>query len=244
MNEIFIFAQTRSGSTLLQRAINQTPNTLIYGEHSGMLDRFADAYYAGFMGGLKDSRYEPEKLRDINAFAPCLSCITSGNFACNLRKFIEDTFNPVGVDRWGFKEVRYKSSRCRVFAMLAELFPTSKFVFLVRDPREQVQSIRSVPWGDQSPFGSSLTYWMETFFYFQDCARKDPMRTAMIHYENLRNVSELFRWLGLDNSMKNLFNEMPVTGETKNKKTFTRQEQEEIDRSKLVEEFLNFKWSL
>lgn len=248
MREIFIFAQTRSGSTLLQRAINQSgdkgEDVLIYGEHSGMLDRFADAYYAAFAGGLKDSKFEPEVLRDKNVFAPCLSCITPGRFATNLRRFIDDTLNPADAIRWGFKEVRYKNPRCKVFGMLSELFPTAQFIFLVRDPREQVQSIRSVPWGDQAPFGSSLNYWMETFFYFQDCAQKSPHRCAMIHYEQLRDVSKLFHWLELDNNMKNLFKEMPRTGETKNKKSFTCGEQFAMDDSKLVDEFLKFKWSI
>jgi hypothetical protein len=233
MREIFIFAQTRSGSTLLQRAINQTPDVLIYGEHSGMLDRFADAYYDVFDGGF--TNFEPEKLRDKNAFLPCLSCITPGNFAWNLREFIEDTLNPAHVARWGFKEVRYKSSRSRAFG-------TAQFVFLVRDPREQVQSIRSVPWGDKASFCSSLNYWADTFFYFAYCAQKYSDRCVMIHYDQLRDVRKLFRWLELGNGLKNLFKEMPRTGATENKKPFTREEQEEMDRSQLVERFLDFKW--
>lgn len=216
----------------------------MYGEHGGMLDRFADSYYAAFGAGLKDSKYDPERLKDRDVFAPCLSCITPGMFANNLRRFIEDTFNPAHAARWAFKEVRYKGVRCRVFDMLFELFPTSQFIFLVRDPREQIQSIRSVPWGDQSPFGSSLHYWMETFTYFERCASRYPDKCAMINYQNLRDVREIFRWLELDNGMINLFRDMPITGETKRKIPFTEKEEYELEASGLIKLFTEFKWSV
>lgn len=215
MNEIFIFAQTRSGSTLLQRAINQTEDVTIYGEHGGLLNGYAAAYYAAFAAGLGDSRFEPETLKDPEMFAPCLSCIDPIRFKSQMHKFIENILNSTLSLRWGFKEVRYgKHDNCKVFDMLAELFPTAKFVFLVREPREQIRSVISMKWEN---FDAAYNYWRNTFLYFNQCKTALPDRCQFITYQHLRHVGGLFRWLGLDNSRFDLFQQMPRTGETENK---------------------------
>lgn len=212
MNEIFIFAQTRSGSTLLQRAINQTKDVTIYGEHGGLLNGYAAAYYAALNAGLNDSRFKPEVLKDPKGFAPCVSCIEPSMFRMHTYSYLTKVLNPENTPRWGFKEVRYQNGR--VFYLLAELFPTAKFVFLVRDPREQIQSVVSMEW---ETFASAYSYWLSTVIYFSNCQTACPDRCRFITYRQLRNVRPLFDWLGLDNSMNNLFRQMPRTGETETK---------------------------
>lgn len=212
MNEIFIFAQTRSGSTLLQRAINQTPDVTIYGEHGGLLNGYAAAYYAALSAGLGDSRFKPVHLKDPTMFVPCLSCIDPSRFKRQTRNYLTGVFNSEDSIRWGFKEVRYKEGR--VFELLAELYPSAKFVFLVRDPREQIQSVVSMEW---ETFASAYSYWLSTVIYFSNCQTACPDRCRFITYRQLRNVRPLFDWLGLDNSMNNLFRQMPRTGETETK---------------------------
>lgn len=213
MNEIFIFAQTRSGSTLLQRAINQTEDVIIYGEHGGLLHGYAAAYYTAFDMGLAGSRFEPEKLKDPEIFAPCASCIEPIQFKSHMRKFTENVLNPARSFRWGFKEVRYgKHENCKVFYMLAELFPTAQFVFLVRDPREQIRSVVSMKW---ETFDAAYNYWRNTFLYFNQCKTDLPDRCRFITYQHLRHAGGLFLWLHLNNPMFDLFKDMPRTGETK-----------------------------
>lgn len=212
MNEIFIFAQTRSGSTLLQRAINQTPDVTIYGEHGGLLNGYAAAYYAAFEAGLNDSRFAPEALKDPKAFAPRLSCIEPSVFKLHTYNYLTKVLNPEHANRWGFKEVRYENGR--VFDMLAELFPTAKFVFLIRHPHEQIRSVLSMEW---ETFDSAYSYWLSTVVYFNNCQTACPDRCRFITYRHLRNVRSLFDWLELDNSRFDLFRQMPRTGETENK---------------------------
>lgn len=242
MREIFIFAQTRSGSTLLQRAINQTEGVLIYGEHSGMLRGFANAY---FDAGVSDSHDSLEILRDPKMFAPCVNCIDSIRFRSKMHQFIEGILNPGLERRWGFKEVRYgKASGCKVFKFLADVFPSAQFVFLVRDPREQIQSIRSVPWGDKGSFSDSAYYWLDTFQSFRQYRLALPERCRMIEYDNLRCVSLLFEWLGLDNRRSNLFRQMPRTGKTEHKQPLTPGEEQTIEELGLTDLFLEFVWDL
>lgn len=242
MREIFIFAQTRSGSTLLQRAINQTENVCIYGEHGGMLNGFAEAYYGT---DLRGSRNDLVTLIDPNMFAPCLSCIEGKPFKQHMRNFLTSVLNPNPeyAHRWGFKEVRYKGAQCRVFEMLVELFPSAKFVFLVRDPYEQIQSIMSVPWGGNEPFNDRAYYWYDTFTYFARCRQSQPEKCRMIEYRNLRDVKKLFSWLELDNKRRNLFRAMPRTGETKTKVEFTREQRWSLEELGLTTLFNEFKWA-
>lgn len=235
MNEIFIFAQTRSGSTLLQRAINQTPGVLVYGEHGGFLKGYADAYYATNFG---DDGTEAN-LRDPNTFAPCLSCIDPAEVRRNMRTFLYDTINPFRSPRWGFKEVRYRHDR--VFDLLSEMFPQAKFIFLIRNPLEQVESIRSVPWGEgHKDIMDSIIYWRDTFTYFEKCVQARPMRCKMIEYNNLRNVKKLFSWLEINNPMSNLFKEMPRTGQTE-KKTMSVHDLAQVDRMCWTD-YARFRW--
>lgn len=216
MNEIFIFAQTRSGSTLLQRAINQTKDVTIYGEHGGLLNGYAAAYYAALSSGLNDSRFKPEVLKDPKGFAPCFSGIDPHRFKSQTRNYLTGVFNSEDSIRWGFKEVRYRKGK--VFDLLAELYPSAKFVFLVRDPREQIQSVVSMNW---ETFETGLQYWLDTHYYFIHCSRLLPERCRVIKYTSLRNVRKLFDWLELDNGISNLFIDMPRTGATENKQSLS-----------------------
>lgn len=239
MNEIFIFAQTRSGSTLLMRAINQTPNLTIYGEHGGFLNGYAAAYYAAMDAGLNDSRFKPELLKDPKMFAPCLSCIDPGRFKKSTRNYLVDVLNADGAPRWGFKEVRYgEDTNCKVFEMLAELFSDAKFVFLVRDPREQIQSVVSMEW---EKFDDALKYWKSTHDYFVQCVKSLPKRCRMIDYSSLCNVRKLFDWLELDNRRSNLFKEMPRTGATENKIHLTMPQLQSIKNHGAL---YSYKWRL
>lgn len=247
MREIFIFAQTRSGSTLLQRAINQTENVVIYGEHGGMLNGFADAYYGSDLPCIEaHSVNDLETLRSPKMFAPCLSCIEIKPFKQHMRNFLTSVLNPNPdyAHRWGFKEVRYKGARCRVFDMLVDLFPSAKFVFLVRDPVNQIMSIRSVPWGGNETFNERLYYWLDTFTFFNRCRKAHPSKCKMIEYANLRCVDELFNWLELDNRRVNLFRQMPRTGQTENKKQLTNGELSCLEELGLHDLYMENVWDL
>lgn len=218
MNEIFVFAQTRSGSTLLQRAINQTPGVTLYGEHGGMLHGFAAAYYGADLPCLaKHSSYTPERLKDLNAFVPCHSCITVGNLRGNMRDFIEATFNPAHAKRWGFKEVRYgrrhQHEDMRVFEMLVELFPTAKFPLLIRHPRDQIISQVSMGWSKPE---AALDEWLRQFNFYCKLRRDYPDRCRLFEYWRLVDAQPIWDWLQLDCPVNRLF-ELPVTGATTKK---------------------------
>lgn len=219
MNEVFVFAQTRSGSTLLQRAINQTPGMMLYGEHGGMLHGFAAAYYGADFPCLEQhSRNKPEVLRDLNAFAPCQSCIEANALRDNMRYFIENTFNPNHSPRWGFKEVRYgrhtRYESDRVFKMLVELFPTAKFVLLVRDPRDQIQSAVSMNWVQPD---QGIEEWRKQFEFYCALRRDHPDRCRIYEYPQLEDATRIFDWLQLDCPYAALFSQLPVTGATPSK---------------------------
>ena len=222
MNEIFLLAMTRSGSTLLQRAINQTPGMLMYGEHGGMLRGFAAAYYgADFPCLEKHSRCEPAILRDKTTFRPCHSCIEADHLRGNFRYFIESTFNPCGSPRWGFKEVRYGRSEnnTQTVDMLIEMFPTCKFILLVRDPREQIESQLSMKW---SMPNDAFREWENQFTFYSRLRRDHPDRCRMYHYEHLRDASRIFEWLQLECPVTRLFDDLPVTGATPGKCGITK----------------------
>lgn len=220
---------TRTGSTLLQRALNQCEGFVMYGEHSGLLDGFANAYYGIDHSLIKTAPNDFKLLFDPKRFPATLSCIDFANYRDNMASFVRRTFNPLQIPRWGFKEVRYgRDYHCKVFNLLVDLCPTARFVFLVRNPYEQIQSVRSMRWEN---FDVAVEHWINQFRYFRDCARLHPDYCRMINYRQLQNIRSLLEWLDLAGPKNfNLFRALPRTGETAEKIRLTRAEQQTIER--------------
>lgn len=154
MNLLFIFAQPRSGSTLLQRLINCDPGFKIFGEHIGILRGISQSWKAAF-----SDEYIPDYLNNgghsqyynrgsevgLNEEWTALRNGLSQEYVRDMfRKFIQELM-PIeegheNVHTIGFKEIRYARTGDFTGDMILELFPESKILFLYRDPVSLITS--------------------------------------------------------------------------------------------------------
>ncbi|MEL7029406.1 MAG: sulfotransferase, partial [Pseudomonadota bacterium] len=148
---VFIIATARSGTTLLQRYLNLSPELVIWGEHAGFLNPLqqslqrltSDAALEKFQAYDEDTRARVRDGRPIVSDAKWtiewLNPFTRESILGAYRAFLSDLFSqtlPPGV-RWGFKEVQYGLAQVR---MLAELFPEARFVCPLREPFDIIVS--------------------------------------------------------------------------------------------------------
>lgn len=149
---IFLFGSGRCGSTLVQRALNAHPEIVMYGEHEGFLGPIANSYYKLtqtrdvdrfvygeeavpadiIMGAIKDSTVD---ICWVNNF-------TREDVHREHRQLVLNLLaRGLDLDRvhWGFKEIRYRQGQHTLW-FLREMFPASKFVFLLRDPVDTLVS--------------------------------------------------------------------------------------------------------
>lgn len=200
---IFIFGQARSGSTLVQRLINSTGEAVICGEHLKLLSGIAGSYYTFFdhpalkTNPLFTSETPVEDLRRGEDFLACATNFTADTLADNYRTFVRNTVDTYNHPRWGFKEIHYGLGD-RVFPFLHTLFPTALFVFLVRNPYDQLQSkVSSVGWWPAEGFERSVYMWMTQVRYYQQYASTHD-RTMLVRYEDfVQQPAPVFDFLRL-----------------------------------------------
>ncbi|WP_193213675.1 sulfotransferase family protein [Luteolibacter marinus] len=141
---LFILASAqRCGSTLLQRLLNSRADTLIWGEHQGVLNGFASlhkdlmAWESRFAGNRKEFL-----MTGCDLFLPNMVPedheLRSAAIAYVLNLFGVPAAR-LGKSRWGFKEVRYGAD---VLVFLKGLFPKARFIHLTRDPAACFRSMK------------------------------------------------------------------------------------------------------
>lgn len=153
----FLFSTGRCGSTLAQRLINSSPETIIWGEHDGFLRPISDSYFRLLNSKNIDkiSYQNPGKFSPINIIKQrekiCQSRIswmnnfTKKQLRDNFKNFVESCFCdelPESISCWGFKEIRYGfNSNDSSIDMLIDFFPKSRNLIIVRNPLDTIVSM-------------------------------------------------------------------------------------------------------
>jgi hypothetical protein len=185
---VFIFAASwRTGSTLLQRVVNASSDVFIWGEprflaqaqtlYVRMMDIAArPGQAAGNLSDIPSGAWIPTvfpgKERVQNAFA---------HLFCDL--FAYDA-RAARFPRWGFKEVRPGAVKAAQF--LHEIFPGSRFVFLVRHPMDTYHSLRNMDFFRtfKNPY-LPANAWATNASGFLDVTRAATLPAILIRYEDL-----------------------------------------------------------
>jgi hypothetical protein len=194
---IFVFAQPRSGSTLVQRLVNSLEDVILYGEHLEVLTGVAAAYDT-FMARRGHSFCSEDsdraavqakalhRLKDPTDFSPNANALSYEHVRATFRDFVKALVHPVRdprFRRWGFKEIRYWSHD-RVFEMLIDLFPQATFVFVVRHPLEQIASHEGTGWGKAS-IRERAERWRDQAVSYLEYHRRRPDLSRLVRYEDL-----------------------------------------------------------
>lgn len=217
---IFVLGSGRSGTTLLQKLLNSTDDVIIWGEHGGFLKQIADSYFLSTEDPQiiqqifhqnprpKNPNLNFNKLK-LKKIGYCwMNWYGKKNVVENFSGFIESFFKPEGLAKqyWGFKEIRY-GMEDRVIEMLAELFPTAIFLFIVRDPIDVVASQVTMGWdGDWETLARKWAKQNQKILKFHD---DNQHRSRLIRFESLIDnesdtIKNLFSWLGLEESKRQI----------------------------------------
>jgi hypothetical protein len=237
---IFLLAQARSGSTMLQRTLNSVPNVLISGEHLGALNGLATSYFDFMDTPGVDGYLRPPlsvaQLRDPNRFTAISNNYSIPYLQECYRNFIRGLANSYRhPGRWGFKEIRYGRCEDKVFEMLATLFPSAKFVFLIRNPVDQIVSKQSRGWWKEDSFQENLNQWATQVKYFKARASAHSEVCRLVRYEDISSkpssTKELFQWLQLpfEQPQQDVIFSMPHVGRLP-KKVPLSDEQDQLAR--------------
>lgn len=175
---VFLFAAGwRSGSTLLQRLIISSGQVLMWGEAGGALNTLHDTAerYAQMVGpgnvafrhgmggsggdSLKNFREKGEA--GVHEWIACMNMPEEAIYS-GLRSFFDHIYSDpaaeMGYPRWGVKEV---ISGVETARFLRALYPSAKFVFLVRDPFACLLSLKRRRWLSGTVKDRPVVYFSE-----------------------------------------------------------------------------------
>lgn len=214
---IFIIGQPRSGTTLIQRVLNQADGVCISGEHMGLLK-----------GLLKQSR-DALTHKDVDFFFPPIpyrDCIDLYRYRLKDPKYFSASANGIARswingalmdfilaiahpsrkegamnDRWGFKEVKYGfEDGDAVFRMLTMFWPKAKFILITRNPLDQITSAISRGWWSDD-VGEMEARWETQAKTFLQVHKDERYDTNLVRYESFDSfeyVKGICQWSSVD----------------------------------------------
>ena len=190
---VFIFgASWRTGSTLLQRVVNASSDVFIWGEPRFLTQ--AQTLYARMMDIATRPGQDAGDISDIPSGA-WIPTVFPGEervrnayatLFCDL--FAYDA-RAARFPRWGFKEVRPGAVKSARF--LHEIFPGSKFVFLVRHPLDTYHSLRNKDFfrSFKNPY-LPANAWATNTSDFLDVLRTSSLPAILVRYEDLTGTPD------------------------------------------------------
>lgn len=197
-NLIFIVSQPRSGSTLLQKIVSNSPRINTVSEHWLLLP-FLSVLRTDLQNSIFDSKLAAEVIEEfLNKFN------MQKTFVEEQRKFLLKLYEPLMNDK-----VEYVLDKTpRYYEILNELvayFPEAKIIILIRNPLDVLQSIIHT-WNMKSLRG--LHYYhrdilLAPILLNKFCSeQKNNSNVIMSYYEDIvenvqKEISTLFNWLNI-----------------------------------------------
>ncbi len=242
MEPIFLFCSgMRSGSTLLQRIVISSGETMIWGETGGALDNLYAAWqgyiqmlspggqrFPNGLGGNGDSQRQTFIAATSSSrphlWIPCINPDRE-ELRRSFRLFFESYYAEhalqMGYPRWGFKKVRSDLATAR---FMRELFPSAKFIFLVREPVACLNSIKQHDWMDRPNDTYALAFYIEQWRRTAGSfAQADFGHT--VRYEALITSAdaqrELFNYLEITGVSADFFQQSRPKGKTDSSQSLT-----------------------
>lgn len=225
----------RTGSTVVQRMLNDGGDLLVWGEPYGegaIVQRLAESLsFLDPACGRSESMLLPDGA-DLPAVSEWTANMTPPmhHLVAAQRAYLDRLFaapaHRHGYERWGVKEVVWGRAEIDLLAML---YPDARFVLLVRDPLTQWASYRPVtrkPWFQrwpERPVGSPLSFgelWRDLVTDFIAADRELPQAT-LVRHENLHDPDELSRLTEFLDLRKPLNADAPRVGSSGSIRYFT-----------------------
>ena len=217
---VFLLGTGRSGTTLVQRLLNSYPDVLIWGEHAGYLHKLAQAYdiltkspsMEEFSYSVNESigtELNASIFKDPERWQAWNNWFKKDDIRSIFRQHIEEVFNPAQVGQqsiWGFKEIRYGVDD-NVLEFLIDLFPDGKFLFVVRNGLNTVESQLNTFYKGKSrhlkvkriiqlPIAIRIArLWSRQNLRFKSFAQSHPDNSCLLRYEDIIRDPEHFQMI-------------------------------------------------
>lgn len=222
----------RSGSTLLQRLVMSTDGVLIWGEpydHCCYVQRLAETLQAlgvdwppdrFFLSVREETGITDHASEWIANLYPDLTDL-HGSHRAFFNRLFADPAKARAYQRWGLKEVRLSAEHA---VYLKWLYPSAKFLFLIRNPYAAYRSYRIFRnWYDRWPVTPILTpgdfgrHWARIAASFVE--KHAELDARLIRFEDLvggqTDIGELSTYLDLDLDAEVLRRRVTGRGEVK-----------------------------
>lgn len=188
MDLILSAATHRSGSTLVQRILNARKQTLIWGEHMGVIKDFhhIQRKIQAFSkkGELSRKNYftsgeDPNQW--LALMTPSAEFVEQASIQ-STKAFLDTLYNQFSEnhDTIGFKEVRYGAKE---LSILQKCYPEAKFILLVRNPLKAWESYPK-KWGEYRHVHAFAKQWNDNVTDYMSISRSNP-QASLIQYEKL-----------------------------------------------------------
>jgi hypothetical protein len=206
---LFVFGTSyRCGSTLVQRALNASPEVLIYGENNSLIPNCANDYANVFVNGGKQrakEQYdamlykEDEWQANLGSSAAAILAGFGGYFQS---RYLDGPTLSVMRDIDNLKYVGFKHlfARPRDIEFIKIWCPSAKVVFCHRNFKDSWNSLRKREWG--KPWGTDTVFrmWLQS----AECLGPEvyPKFDAVFDYDDPKPVATklrvMYNNLGID----------------------------------------------
>lgn len=189
---LFLVGAAKSGTTILAKILNSHPRILMTDEAAVFLA--LSGLIAGSREGVQAGLWYGKSYNDL--WAEILQT-KSVDLISEFYERIADAEGKGAVAFFGDKHPHY----CNCLDFIVDLFPETRLLFLVRDPRDVAVSISKM---NQWPLAEGIRATAEFLALYQLFFEKRPeVPVLTVRYEDLvvnyaKTVETVLRWLGLD----------------------------------------------
>ncbi|MFL0352890.1 sulfotransferase family protein [Xanthomarina sp. GH4-25] len=193
MKHIFITGCPRSGTTMLASMLGNKSICVATPESDFFVD-FIYKYLPKKTDSVQTSDYveylnNNYRFKQWNIDANNIKNLPEKVSFSNLNYLIENTVNLFAtthfkVSKNEFVRIDHTPSSIKNFYVLNELFPDSKFIFIIRDPRAVYASVKDLDWGANTPLRLS-EIWNEYTNHYFSLEKLFPNRICLIRYEDI-----------------------------------------------------------
>lgn len=188
---IIVLGCPRSGTTLVQVMLHSHPRIAIPPETRFLLPAYERRLAFGdlrlsrnrralarFIVRRRGNRFRDlgldrrQTIRTILDGPPTLGSALGIVFAAYAQRF--------GRERWGDKRPYYHQH----IEVILRLFPDAQLVYLVRDPRDCVASLKRMPWWGRDSY-HAIAAWAESIDHLEEATRRWPAAVVPVQYERL-----------------------------------------------------------
>lgn len=193
MKHIFITGCPRSGTTMLASILGNKTTCVVTPESDFFVD-FIYKYFAKKNNSIKTSEYihflnNNYRFKQWKIDANKIKDLPKKVTFTNLNDVIEKTVmlfanEHLGASKNEFARIDHTPNSINNFDLLNKLFPDSKFIFIIRDPRAVYASVKDLDWGANSSLRLS-EIWNEYTTHYFSLQKLFPNKICLIKYEDI-----------------------------------------------------------